>query len=93
MHQLANGRCNHQRKETPATYNQCNRLEESTRREVFNLPRDQAGKQVAERRGDEPDPHHLADTTWRGQLRHRGEAHRAEAELADCVEEIGDNEP
>ena len=48
---------------------------------------------VADRRAEEPDAHHQPADARRRQLGHRAQADRAEAELAEGVQQVGDDQP
>ncbi len=53
----------------------------------------QPGEQVAERRADEPDAHHLTHAMLWRQLGDRRKPDGGDAQLAHRVEEVGDHEP
>src|SRR5689334_7467891 len=49
---------------------------------------DDAGDEIAERRGEEPDAHHLTTEFLRRQLGHRAETNWAQRELADRLQDV-----
>ena len=54
---------------------------------------DESGDQIADRRSEKPDSHHLADKTARREFCHGRESDRAEQQLAKGLEEIAEGQP
>ena len=54
---------------------------------------DQSSEQQAPRRREEPQSHHLADETRGRELGDRTEPHRTQAQLAEAVQQVGQQQP